>query len=201
VYGPARCSTAQLSDAQVASIDIDPTLIAGARDRLAGLGYRPYLAAGDGAAGLPAAAPYDRIIATCAVPTIPPAWIAQLAPAGLVVTEVRGEIAGSLIVLRRTDEHTVQGRFLARSGHFMWLRAEAGNPLRDAGTYSTVRSLDGARHRTTDLDPASLDQPDLRFLLQLLAPGLQALYPTHSDGADVVHLHTDDGSWTTHPLR
>src|SRR5262249_33498910 len=64
-----------------------------------------------------------------------------------------------------------------------------------AGPSPPVGSLDGARHRITDLDPACLDQPDLRFLLQLLAPDLQALYRTGSDGADVVHLHTDDGSW------
>jgi hypothetical protein len=62
-------------------------------------------------------------------------------------------------------------------------------------TYSTVLSLDGARHRTTTLDPASLDQPDLRFVLQLLAPDVLAMYRTTSDGTDVVHLRTDDASW------
>ena len=129
------------------------------------------------------------------MPTIPPAWIAQLAPDGLIVADVRGEIAGSLAVLRRTDEFTVQGRFLARPGHFMWLRSQAHNPLRDGGTYSTVLSLDNARHRTTDLDPASLDQPDLRFVLQLLAPDIRVMYRTDRDGTEAVHLRTDDGSW------
>jgi len=185
----------RLTDAHVASIDIDPTLIAQARDRLASLGYRPNLVAGDGAAGIPGGAPYDRIIATCAISTVPPDWIAQLAPDGLIVADVRGEIAGSLAVLRRTDEYTAQGRFLAHPGHFMWMRAKAGNPLRDGGTYSTVRSLDNAQHRTTDLDPASLDRTELRFVLQWLAPNLQTIYRTDSDDGEVVHLHADDGSW------
>jgi protein-L-isoaspartate O-methyltransferase len=43
----------RLTDARVTSIDIDLTLIAEARDRLASLGYQPCLVAGDGAAGVP----------------------------------------------------------------------------------------------------------------------------------------------------
>jgi hypothetical protein len=74
-------------------------------------------------------------------------------------------------------------------------RAEAANPLRNGGTYSTTRSLNDTRHRTTGLDPTSLDHPDLRFMLQLLAPDIAAMYRTDNDGAEVVHLHTDDGSW------
>jgi hypothetical protein len=129
------------------------------------------------------------------VSTVPPDWVAQLAPDGLIVADVRGEIAGSLAVLRRTDEYTVQGRFLAHPGHFMWMRAKAGNPLRDGGTYSTVCSLDNARHRTSDLDPVSLDHPKLRFVLQWLALDIQAMYRMDSDGGEVVHLHAKDGSW------
>ena len=63
----------RLRDTHVTSIDIDPALIADARARLAALGYHPTLLAGNGARGARTNAPYDRIIATCAVPTIPPA--------------------------------------------------------------------------------------------------------------------------------
>ncbi|MBI3688207.1 MAG: hypothetical protein HY241_12885 [Actinobacteria bacterium] len=166
----------RLTDTHIASIDLDPTLIADAQERLATLGYRPHLVAGDGAAGIPGTTRHDRIIATCAVPAIPPAWITQLAPDGLIVADVRGEIASSLVVLRRTNRQTVRGRFLAHPGHFMWLRAEVGNPLRDGGTYETVLSLDHSRQRTTDLDPASLDDPNLRFVLQLLAPDIRSIW-------------------------
>lgn len=144
---------------------------------------------------MPDGAPYDRIIATCAVAAIPPAWIAQLAADGVLVADVRGEIAGSLIVLRHTDDATVQGRFLGRSGHFMWLRAQAGNPLRGGGTYPQSRSRDGARERTTDLAPSRLDEPGLRFVLQFLAPDLQAMYRSQDAGTDVLHLRAGGNRW------
>jgi len=185
----------RLTDAQVASIDLDPILIADARDRLATLGYRPHLVAGDGTLGIAGAAPYDRIIATCAVPTIPPAWISQLAPDGLIVADVRGEIASSLVTLRKTDDQTVQGRFLSSPGNFMWLRAKAGNPLRDGGTYGSTWTIDDTRQRMTHLDPAGLDDPNLRFVLQQLAPDIQAMYRTDSDGTDVIRIRADDGCW------
>jgi len=185
----------RLTDAQLASIDLDPILIADARARLATLGYRPHLVAGDGTLGIADAAPYDRIIATCAVPTIPPAWISHLAPDGLIVADVRGEIASSLVALRKTDDQTVQGRFRSSPGNFMWLRAKAGNPLRDGGTYNSTWTIDDTRQRTTDLDPASLDDPNLRFVLQQLAPDIQAMYRTGSDGTDVIHIRADDGCW------
>jgi protein-L-isoaspartate O-methyltransferase len=70
----------RLGDTQVTSIDIDPDLVADTRLRLATLGYHSTLLAGDGTHGAIDNAPYDRVIATCAVPAIPPAWINQLAP-------------------------------------------------------------------------------------------------------------------------
>jgi methyltransferase of ATP-grasp peptide maturase system len=194
----------RLGDANVASIDIDPALVRAARTALASLGWRPYLTAGDGAVGIPAAAPYDRIIATCAVPRIPPAWIGQLRADGLIVADLRGEVASSLLVTRKTGPDTVQGRFQPTPGHFMWLRAHAGNPLRDGGSYPTTVSRDGARTTLTSLDPADLEHPDLRLLLQLHAPDLQRISRTTRDGRDLLCLATSRGGWAdirTAPTR
>jgi len=63
----------RLGATQVAGIELHPELAAEAAERLGALGYRPTLATGDGAAGIPHRAPFDRIIATCAVPEIPAA--------------------------------------------------------------------------------------------------------------------------------
>jgi SAM-dependent methyltransferase len=77
----------RLGSDHVTSVDIDPELIELARTRLATHGYHPTLAAVDGAGGYPPGTPYDRIIATCGVPTIPPAWLQQAAPAAVIVYE------------------------------------------------------------------------------------------------------------------
>ena len=64
----------RLGAENVFSVDVDAGLVDSARDRLAALGYRPTLATVDGVTGLPGYAPYDRIIATCAVSWVPWSW-------------------------------------------------------------------------------------------------------------------------------
>ena len=54
-------------DANVTTVDIDAALVATARARLDDCGYHPTCVAGDGIEGYPAGAPYDRVLATCAV--------------------------------------------------------------------------------------------------------------------------------------
>ncbi len=61
----------RLGSNNVVSIDIDPILVASAGNRLADLGHYPTLVVGDGTAGAAHHGPYDRIIATAAVPSIP----------------------------------------------------------------------------------------------------------------------------------
>ncbi|MGQ0480413.1 MAG: methyltransferase domain-containing protein [Pseudonocardia sp.] len=112
----------RLRDQQVFSVDVEPELVATARERLAAIGLRPRLAARDGQTGWPEHAPYDRIIATCSLPAIPWSWAEQLQPEGLVVADVKlGPGAGNLAVLRR-DGHQLRGRFTTRWAGFMAAR-------------------------------------------------------------------------------
>src|SRR5262245_17980769 len=70
----------------VTSIDVDRELLAAAAVPLAALPARRVdLIHGDGRLGHPPGAPYDRILVTAATPDLEPAWIEQLAPAGLVL--------------------------------------------------------------------------------------------------------------------
>jgi len=60
-------------------------------------------------------APYDRIIATAAVPEIPLAWINQLAPGGKILANLRGELAGgTLCSLTKDSDDEVIGPVLVR---------------------------------------------------------------------------------------
>ncbi|MGQ0779300.1 MAG: methyltransferase domain-containing protein [Pseudonocardiales bacterium] len=179
----------------VTSIDLDPGLVTDARKRLAGIGYRPHLVAGDGAAGVAKQAPYDSIIATCAVTTIPPAWITQVVTGGAILADVRGEVCGALILLWKTSPNAVTGRVLTRPGSFMWLRSRVDNPLRNGGRYTTVFNLDGAKSRRTDVDPKLLDDPDFRFIVQRYVPTLQSIYWASRDDVAVLELRGSDAAW------
>ncbi|MGH3905684.1 MAG: methyltransferase domain-containing protein [Pseudonocardiaceae bacterium] len=186
----------RLGAANVTSIDLDPNLIADAQNRLASIDCRPHLVVGDGAAGVAERAPYDSIVATCAVPVIPPAWINQIIEGGTILADVRGEVCGALILLRKVSSDTVTGRLLQRPGSFMWLRARVDNPLRDGGRYTTVFNLDGAESRLTDVDPKLIDHPDFRFVAQRYVPTLQSIHWTRRGDAAVLQLHGSDASWT-----
>lgn len=185
----------RLGDTHITSIDIDADLVANAKTRLAEIGYQPTLVAGDGSKRVNSNAPYDRIIATCAVPTVPPLWIDQLAPSGTIVADLRSDLASSIAVLHKIRPDTVTGRFSATPGHFMWLRADVANPLRDGGEFNTVIDHDDEDQHATALDPQILRDTDLRFVLQLTDPTLQHLWSSHHDGIDTLHLSAEDGSW------
>ncbi len=89
---------------EVVSIERYRTLADTARDRLRTLGYTNVaILAGDGFAGAPISAPFDRIIVTAAAPEIPQTLVGQLADDGLMVLPV-GPPDGTqhLVKLRKT---------------------------------------------------------------------------------------------------
>lgn len=183
----------RLGGDRVASIDIDPALVEQARVRLKEAGFNPFLTAGDGAHGIRSRAPFDRVIATCAVPAIPPPWVDQLADQGIIVTDVRAETFSALVTATKIAPDVVQGRFHSTPGHFMWLRADAGNPQRDGGKRDFVFNIDDARRSVTTFDPAILRDHDFGFVLALCMPDI-----TMSNGlinTDVYVVRTGDGSW------
>ena len=74
---------------EVVSIERYRTLAEAARERIATLGYRNVtIRAGDGMAGAPDLAPFDRIIVTAATQDVPEALLGQLAEGGNMVLPV-----------------------------------------------------------------------------------------------------------------
>lgn len=172
-----------LGDRNVTTVDIDPGLVTSARDRLAELGYYPTLGAGDGAKGWADAGLFDRILATCAVRSIPPAWIGQLAPAGRIVAPLAGHV-GPLMVLDKTAPDEVTGRFDPHPADFMPLRPSPTNPLADGET-TAFTATGMPHHGTTNLDPTYLLNASSALLLfcQLHAPGLRMTMATVHRGS------------------
>jgi protein-L-isoaspartate(D-aspartate) O-methyltransferase len=71
---------------EVVSIERYRTLAEAARKRLSALGYENVdVQVGDGLAGVPERAPYDRIIVTAAAETVPDALVGELAEGGVMV--------------------------------------------------------------------------------------------------------------------
>lgn len=93
---------------RVWSIEIVPELARSARERLRRLGYASVtVIEGDGYAGWPPEAPYDRIIVTAAPPDVPQALRDQLAVGGRMVLPV-GDLDQDLIVLEKTADGFVR---------------------------------------------------------------------------------------------
>lgn len=180
----------RLGSALVTSVDIDPELVQLARERLAANGYTPTLAATDGAGGYPEGAPYDRIIATCSVPAIPPAWLEQIASGGTIMVDVRGKLGGTVVRLTANGAGTATGRFMPGHGAFM--------PLRH-----TLEYLSAAPHWETDdapeesvsqVDPTQLPwNGEFGFVAQWHLPDVTWV-PATEDGEAGVHLRGADGS-------
>ncbi|MGQ0773907.1 MAG: methyltransferase domain-containing protein [Pseudonocardiales bacterium] len=190
----------RLGAENVVSIDIDPDLVQTATQRLEEIGHSPTLVAGNGLAGVPEHGPYDRIIATCAVPEIPLAWIEQLTPGGAMLINLRGDVPGVLCLLTREDDDEVIGPALRSGGDFMWLRRELSSPLRDEESSTLISARKVARRRTA-LPPADvLDDSGFFWLLQLELPGLRMISSTEVfDPMDKVSrpgllMYTADGS-------
>lgn len=117
--------THRLGNDHVYSVDIDGDLVETARTRLASLGMHPTLATADGAQGLPAHAPYDRIMVTCSVPTVPWSWAGQLSDDGKALVDIKvGNNAGNLALLHK-HPNRLEGPFTDRWASFMTMRHEA----------------------------------------------------------------------------
>jgi protein-L-isoaspartate(D-aspartate) O-methyltransferase len=91
---------------EVISIERYRTLAETARERLAALGYdNVEVVVGDGFAGVPDRAPYDRIIVTAAAETIPQALLDQLAEGGVMLLPL-GPHDGSQHIIKLTKTET-----------------------------------------------------------------------------------------------
>jgi hypothetical protein len=110
----------------------------------------------DGTLGAPAYAPFDRIIATCALSSVPAAWLGQCTPEALVLVP----IGTGLVTLTVSDERHATGRFLDIPAFFVPLRGGGSSaPEVPSGLYGIPR--DAQR------------QDSFHFLFRLLAGSME----------------------------
>jgi protein-L-isoaspartate(D-aspartate) O-methyltransferase len=184
----------RLGSDRVATVEVDLAVAGAARTALHAAGYTPTLAIADGAAGYADRSPYDRLIATCSASSVPPAWINQVRPGGLILTSLYRDLGGGpLALLHVGDRGGAEGRFLPDYGGFMPLRA---HPPADA-----TRLLDVALAsptppaRPTSLGADVLDSPDFGMITALRLPGVASIRFSPAGGPQRWLLAGNDGSW------
>ncbi|SEG55808.1 protein-L-isoaspartate(D-aspartate) O-methyltransferase [Actinacidiphila yanglinensis] len=169
----------------VTTVEVDPGVAARADAALETLGFSAWTVTGDGLLGYPSNAPYDRVIATCAVRRIPYTWVRQTRSGGIVLATLGSWPYGTgLARVVVGDDDGAEGRIIGRSS-FMQARAQAVVPV--AGDLS-ARTAYADSVREAKVPPACLDDWMPAFLAQLAAPGAQLVRATRSDGTRLLFL-------------
>ncbi|WP_026122439.1 rRNA adenine N-6-methyltransferase family protein [Nocardiopsis halotolerans] len=181
----------RLGDGAVTSVEIDPRLAGSARERLRVEGYSPTILLDDGYGGCPDNAPYDRITSTCGVRRVPPAWMEQLRPDGLVVCPW-GLLEGAGVIARMEcpGDGSARASFHGGVGFVPLRSADAPTRLvRDSGQQPD-------EYRLTQTDPmASLMAFPSAFALSVMVPGWRVRRRWIGTGSGVWVFDQDGGSW------
>jgi protein-L-isoaspartate(D-aspartate) O-methyltransferase len=180
----------QLGADNVVSVEIDVELAERARRRLAGEGYGDVVVVtGDGTQGWPAAAPYDRVLATVAAHQVPYAWVAQTRPGGQVLVPWGSQwYPASLLRLTAEQDATAAGRIVG-SASFMLLRSQRS-------TRAVVNGSGGGHVDTTaiELHPWYVAaQPDAATAIGFRVSDCTQFYSEDKDRGGRLNL-VDQGS-------
>jgi protein-L-isoaspartate(D-aspartate) O-methyltransferase len=89
--------------ARVYTIEYNKVLFERTRDFLPQMGYNPYFFFGDGSKGIPAKAPFNKIIVTAGAPIVPATLTDQLADGGILVIPVGDREKQSMLRIRKND--------------------------------------------------------------------------------------------------
>lgn len=165
----------------VTTIEVDAEIAARARKTLADAGVSPTVVAGDGAGGYPPNAPYDRVIATASVRRVPPAWITQTRPGGIILTPWGTAFDnGALARLTARGDGTATGPFVDNTVAFMWLRDHR------VTRPTPPEDLDGAAISTTSRHPDAVawDDNDATFAIGLRLPDVTVSFIDADDSDD-----------------
>ncbi|MGW1165462.1 ATP-grasp peptide maturase system methyltransferase [Streptomyces sp. NPDC002550] len=155
----------RLGDESVTSIETDEGVARRAREALTASGHTPHLLVGDGRAGHPEGGPYDRLIATCGFRNIPPAWLEQVRPGGVILTTLRGWMRSLGLVKLVVTGDSASGWFSEDDPSFMIARQQ-GAPQ----SLGMVPGPDDGIARKAVRGPEVLTSSGPAFMAQLAAP-------------------------------
>lgn len=184
----------------VMSVEIDPAIGERAARNLIAVGAPVRMVIGDGRDGAAIDAPYDRVIATVGVRSIPAAWIAQTRPGGLIVAPwgTRYGNGDALVRLTVAGDGTALGNFVrplefmkVRSERTAWpnladrLPASFPDGLEPSGTDVTLDGLRGEKWGPTE------------FVIGLAVPDCAHAELADGNVTSVWFYGLTDDSWAT----
>jgi len=183
----------RLGPENVVTVEVDPQVADQAKAALDATGFgKVTVVTADGTEGYRANAPYDRIIVTAGVTTIPHTWITQTVPGGRVVLPMTGTYQPpGILTLTVHQDGTARGR-LGRPAAFMALRAQRvprprGRPIdTDTGAISS-----------TDVHPYRIaGDRNAAVAIGMRVHGIHKHYaPTTDDTGTQWLLDPDTDSW------
>jgi protein-L-isoaspartate(D-aspartate) O-methyltransferase len=113
-------------EADVFTIEYIEALYESTKVMLPQMGYKPHFFHGDGTKGLPAFAPFDKIIVTAAAPEIPQPLLDQLKIGGILVIPVGDDTLQKMMKIVKHGENTYKKEshdffsFVPLVGEFGW---------------------------------------------------------------------------------
>lgn len=133
----------------ITSLEVDPAVAEHARTALSATGYGPVtVITGDGAHGHLPRAPYDRVLSTAMVRTVPHPWVTQTRLGGRIVTPWGTPYRSGLLALTVTEPGRAVGGIVGEA-LFMWLREQRIPRFRP----SVLGDKSGAVESSTELHP------------------------------------------------
>ncbi|MFG2905086.1 ATP-grasp peptide maturase system methyltransferase [Kitasatospora sp. NPDC048286] len=195
----------RLGDANLTSVEYDPVVGAAAAAAIGSAGFAPRLVIGDGLLGDPDGGEYDRLIATCAVRYLPPCWLHQVKPGGVILATLSGWGFGfGLVRLVVTAPGEGRGVFMPGYTSFMIARPHDRPPRQSI-------SLLPGDERPSRINPEVIGTWTGSWVAQLAAPsaermgagGHQILWDV-ATGSQARTAPHPDGGWTVvqrGPLR
>lgn len=178
-----------LGEDNVTTIEVDHEVAGRADAALEEAGFSTWTLVGDGLVGHPARAPYDRVIATCAVRRIPYTWVRQTRPGGVVLTTIGSWPYGTgLAKVTVNEDGTAEGRIVGPSS-FMQARSQARRPP-DGDLSARTAYVD--TERLAELPPTLLEEWMPAFLTQLALPRAQFVRARSSDGSRLLYLFDEE---------
>lgn len=189
----------------VTTVEVDRAVATAAMATVERLGIPLQVVHGDGFQGYLEGAPYDRVIATCGLRSIPFVWVEQCWPGGVIVAPwgtnySHADAVAHLVVA--PDGESASGRFTGPV-EFMKLRSQRFVP-RAHSEYVAGSVADGVESSTTITEAEFVGEqfgPE-RFAMGLRVPQCSYVVAAKSDGARPVWFYSlSDNSWACVQFR